>query len=124
MAQLPKKSRALNIYGAYLILAGLAGYLSNPEKAKTALYSGSLFGILLLTCGFLLARKQPWAAKLGFGLCALLSVTFAWRATVGWIAVSSGNDDKLFAAALITTMFIGALLTLKALWKKAPNAIA
>lgn len=118
MSELKRKSTALNIFGAYLILAGLAGFLSNPEKAKTALYSGGLFGSLLLVCGILLAYQKAWAAKVGLGLCALLALTFSWRATVGWIAVSNGQSEKLFAAALISTMLIGALVTLRALLKK------
>ena len=34
----------LILYGGFLIVMGLAGYLSNPEKAKTALMSGGTFG--------------------------------------------------------------------------------
>jgi uncharacterized membrane protein (UPF0136 family) len=118
MLAVNKKSRPLNIYGIYLIVAGLAGYLSNPEKAKTALYSGAFFGILLLTCAFLVAKNKAWAVKVAFGVLALLSFTFLWRSTVGWMAVYSGQSEKLFAAALISSMFLGALLTLKALLKK------
>jgi uncharacterized membrane protein (UPF0136 family) len=118
MEQVNQKSRALYIFGTYLIIAGLVGYLTNPAKAATALYSGAVFGTLLLTCGFLLTKNQSWAAKAGFGLCVLLSIIFSWRASVGWIAVYGGNNDKLFAAVLISTMLIGALLTIKALWKK------
>ncbi|MHC4831494.1 MAG: hypothetical protein ACYTFT_14255, partial [Planctomycetota bacterium] len=47
---------ALCVYGAFLILAGLAGYLSNPEKAKTALMSGGTFGLLNLGLGWLALR--------------------------------------------------------------------
>jgi len=117
MENLIQKTRALYYFGAYLILAGMAGYLSNPEKAKTALYSGSLFGVLMLTSGFLLSKNKAWALKVALGLCALLSLTFSWRAIVGWIAVYNGNTDKLFAAALITSMLLGALLTLNVLRK-------
>ena len=117
MLELKRKAKALNLYGAYLIVAGLAGYLSNPEKAKTALYSGGLFGTLLLVSGFLVASQKTWASKLGLGLCAFLSLTFLWRASAGWIAVYNGNSEKLFAATLITTMLIGGLITLKALLK-------
>ena len=31
-------------YGLFLISMGLAGYASNPDKAKTALMSGGTFG--------------------------------------------------------------------------------
>ncbi len=38
----------LILYGAFMILVGLAGYVSNPEKAKTAQMSGGTFGALLI----------------------------------------------------------------------------
>ena len=41
-----KTAGRLIFYGAFLIVMGLAGYLSNPEKAKTALMSGGAFGAL------------------------------------------------------------------------------
>lgn len=113
-----KKPKALFIFGSYLILAGLAGYLSNPEKAKTALMSGGVFGALNLLCGFLLMKGHAWAAWVGLGLSGLLAATFTWRATVGWMAVANGQSEKLFAAALISSMLVGALLTLKALWPR------
>ena len=31
-------------YGTFLVAMGLVGYLSNPDKATTALISGGLFG--------------------------------------------------------------------------------
>ena len=40
----------------YLIVMGLVGYLSNPEKAKTALMSGGTFGALSILWGVLGAR--------------------------------------------------------------------
>ena len=122
MLELKRKSLSLNIFGAYLIVAGVIGFLSNPEKAKTALYSGGIFGTLLLICGVLLAYQKAWAAKVGLGLCAFLALTFAWRASVGWIAVSNGQNEKLFAAGLISTMLLGALVTLRSLLKK-PKAL-
>ena len=36
----------LILYGGGLIVLGLLGYLSNPEKAKTALMTGGTFGAL------------------------------------------------------------------------------
>jgi len=119
MENAERKSRALLFFGTYLIAAGLAGYLSNPEKAATALISGGLFGALSIGCGLLLRRGISFAAKLGIGLCALLTFTFAWRSAVGWTAVVNGNSEKLFAACLITSMLIGALATIRVLLKRA-----
>jgi uncharacterized membrane protein (UPF0136 family) len=113
-----KKSKALILFGAYLLVAGLIGYLSNPSKALTALYSGGLFGLLSIASGILLKRGYQWALKVGLALVSLLIVTFAWRASVGWLAVSNGASEKLFAAALISSMLLAAIFTLKALLKR------
>jgi uncharacterized membrane protein (UPF0136 family) len=113
-----KKSKALLLFGAYLLVAGLIGYLSNPSKALTALYSGGLFGLLSIASGIHLQRGNPWALKAGLALVSLLVVTFSWRASVGWFAVSNGASEKLFASALISSMLLAAFFTLKALLKK------
>lgn len=42
----------------------------------------------------------------------LLTLVFAWRASVGWKAVLAGNSDKLFAASLITAMLVGSVVML------------
>jgi uncharacterized membrane protein (UPF0136 family) len=113
-----KKSKALIFFGIYLIVAGLAGYLSNPTKAATALFSGGLFGLLSIGSGFLLKQGKQWALKVGITLSSFLVLVFSWRASVGWIAVYNGNSEKLFASALISSMLIAALLTLFLLYPR------
>ncbi len=75
----------LILYGGFLIVMGLAGYLSNPEKAKTALMSGGTFGALSILWGFLGARGARWSLPAAIVTTGLLAVVFAWRATVGWL---------------------------------------
>ena len=48
-----KTAGYLILYGAFLIIMGLLGYLSNPEKAQTALLSGGTFGALSIVWGVL-----------------------------------------------------------------------
>lgn len=99
-------------YGLFLIIIGVTGYLSNPEKAKTALMSGGLFGGLAIVCGVLRARGAHWAGKVALGLTGVLALIFTWRATVGWLAVAQGNADKLTAAVLITLMLGATVATI------------
>ncbi|MFN0069584.1 MAG: TMEM14 family protein [Limisphaerales bacterium] len=104
--------KSILAYGAFLILAGVAGFLSNPEKAKTALMSGGLFGALSLLWGWLAVQGRRWAVWAALVTAGLLTLTFAWRATVGWRQVAAGNEDKLFAAVLISTMLAASLALL------------
>jgi hypothetical protein len=96
--------------GSYLILAGIAGYVSNPEGAKTALISGGMFGSLSIVCGLLVRFGMSRARTAGLALMALLAGAFIWRATVGWMAVAGGDDGKMFAAGLISSMLVAVLL--------------
>jgi uncharacterized membrane protein (UPF0136 family) len=109
MGENMKKSYALIIFGVYLIVAGFVGYLSNPAKALTALYSGGVFGLMSVTSGLLLNNGKQWALKLGASIVSLLVFVFSWRAIVGWYAVLGGQSEKLFASSLITSMLIAAL---------------
>ena len=99
-------------YGAFLIAVGIAGYLSNPEKAATAVLSGGTFGTLSIAWGLLLRRGHAWARRGAVATTGLLAVVFTWRASVGWIAVAAGQSEKLVAAALISAMLVASLATL------------
>jgi len=103
-------ARAFLFLGGYLILAGIAGYLSNPEGAKTALISGGGFGGLCLVWGILLASGFRWAKWPGLATMALLCAAFVWRSIVGWLSVAGGESEKLFAASLITSMLVVTVL--------------
>ena len=120
-----KTAGYLMLYGAFLIGMGLAGYLSNPEKAKTALMFGGTFGALSILWGVLGARGVRWCLPAALVTTGLLAAVFAWRASMGWLAVMDGKPDKLFAAVLITSMLAASALMLPALFwsaKPCPNA--
>lgn len=99
-------------YGAFLVAAGIAGYLSNPEKAATALASGGAFGALSAAWGLLLRRGRAWARPAALATTGLLAAVFTWRAAASWLAVLGGRPEKAFAAALITAMLAASLMTL------------
>ncbi len=112
-----KDSKWLIGYGVFLFLCGLAGYLSNPVAAKTALMSGSLFGFISLVWGFLLGKGFGFARWAAILTCAFLSIIFGWRASVSWAAVADGAP-KAFAATLITLMLIASAATVVRLLRR------
>lgn len=114
----------LILYGAFLIVMGLLGYLSNPEKAKTALMSGGAFGALSIVWGVLGARGFRWSLPAAVVTTGLLTLVLVWRASVGWLAVMDGKREKLFAASLITLMLAASVPMLLRLLKarKTPEA--
>ena len=119
-----KTAGYLILYGAFLIVMGLLGYLSNPEKAKTALMSGGTFGALSLVWGVLGARGVRWTLPAAVVTTGLLALVLVWRASVGWLAVIDGNREKLFAASLITLMLAASVLMLLGLLKSRKTAEA
>lgn len=112
-----KTAGYLILYGTFLIVIGLAGYLSNPEKAKTALMSGGTFGALSILWGVLGARGVRWSLWAAIITTGFLALIFTWRASIGWLAVMDGKSEKLVAAVLITAMLAASALLLPCLWK-------
>ena len=100
------------LYGAFLIAAGVAGYLSNPEKAKTALMSGGTFGGLSIVWGVLALQGTAWSRVAAIATTGFLAAVFTWRAGVAWATVLGGNSDKLFTACLISSMLTASLALL------------
>jgi uncharacterized membrane protein (UPF0136 family) len=98
-------------FGAFLIICGAAGYLSNPAEARTALISGGTFGSLSCFWGCMMLRGYRWSRWAGLATTLLLLGAFSWRAWAGWKAFAMG-EPKLFAASLITLMLVATLATL------------
>lgn len=104
-------------FGLFLIVCGVLGFLSNPEKAKTALISGGTFGVLSAAWGIWFlkgGRKLAWIAAAGTTL--LLIAAFSWRSIASWQAFAAG-EPKLIAALLISAMWIGSVASFVVLFK-------
>ena len=102
-------------YGAFLIAVGVVGYLSNPEKAATALISGGTFGALSIVWGLLLRSGRDWARWAATATTGFLTLVFVWRSTASWMAYGGGQSEKLVAATLITAMLAASVVTLAVL---------
>jgi uncharacterized membrane protein (UPF0136 family) len=112
-----KHERWLVGYGVFLFACGVAGFLSNPTAAKTALISGSVFGGLAVLWGVLLAKGNGFAKWAALGMSVMLCGIFGWRSTASWQAVMDGKP-KEFAAILISIMLIGSIATVVKLLRR------
>lgn len=112
-----KTAGYLVLYGCFLILMGFAGFLSNPEKAKTALMSGGTFGAISILWGVMGARGARWSLPAAMATTGLLAIVFTWRAGAGWLAVFDGQAEKQFAASLISLMLAASIAMLLRLIK-------
>lgn len=104
-------------YGVFLFLCGLAGYLSNPAAAKTALISGSAFGGLSVVWGILLGKGFGWVKWAALVTTLMLCVVFSIRSFISWQKVMA-DEPKAFAASLITLMLLGSIATVVKLLRR------
>ena len=124
MQKCVKIGRLYISFGIFLIVCGVAGYISNPAAAKTALMSGGTFGVLSALWGFWMLKGGRLLVLIAAGLTTLmLCGAFTWRSTVSWQAYSDG-EPKLFAAILITAMLFGSVASLVQLLRSSKALLA
>lgn len=109
-------AKLLLFYGLLLIALGVAGFLSNPEKAKTALITGGIFGGLSLLWSHL-SQKNQWSLYAAFFTTLLIFLATAGRAVISWKIVLAGHSEKTLVATLITLMSLSSLFVMPILIK-------
>lgn len=114
----------LVIFGIFLILLGVIGYVTHPEKAHTALIFGGGFGALSVLWGILAAKGMRWNKPAALLTAILLSVACVWRASLGWLAVANGQSEKVFASLVITLMLAVSAVMLVVLLKDRRTGVA
>ena len=110
--KLPSLSWWLLGYGAFVFSMGVIGYLSNPEKAVTALKSGGMVAGLAVVWAMGWLCQRRWALFGAAATLGLVGAAFVWRSTVSWMAYFSGESQKLPAALLITAMLVATVVVL------------
>ena len=66
-------------YGAFLIVCGIASVALIGWKAKTALVSGGLSGVIVITIGHFISQGSTVAQVAGLLWCLALFGVFCWR---------------------------------------------
>lgn len=74
-------SSLLFCYGLFLILCGVVSVIFIGLKAKTALFSGGLSGLIAMGIGYLVYTQTYCADIAGIILTLALCCVFAWRST-------------------------------------------
>jgi predicted neutral ceramidase superfamily lipid hydrolase len=103
-------------FGIFLAACGLAGWAAAgfTAKARTAILSGSMSGLLMVVAGLLAASNHLALRKIGTiagtVLSMLFAAVFAWRASVAWADTLQGGP-KLYVALLLSVMALAALVS-------------
>jgi hypothetical protein len=66
-------------YGVFLIGCGIVSVLLIGLKAKTALASGGISGIIAITIGHFISQGSDAARVAGLVVCLALFIVFCWR---------------------------------------------
>ena len=74
-------------YGAFLILCGIVSVMLIGMKAKTALASGGLSGVIMITIGHFISHDSMAAQIAGLLVCFALFVVFCWRSAKTLFAI-------------------------------------
>jgi len=74
-------STLLYVYGTFLILCGIISVIFIGLKAKTALMSGGMSGLLAILIGYFVSTGSHNALILGTLLTLGLFKVFSWRST-------------------------------------------
>jgi hypothetical protein len=71
----------LTLYGVFLILCGIVSVVFIGMKAKTALASGGISGVVALLMAWLISRDIDSGRIGGIALAIMLFLVFSWRST-------------------------------------------
>ena len=84
-------------YGVFLILCGIVSVIFIGPKAKTALMSGGMSGLLSILIAYFIQQGSGYAPLFGLILPGALFIVFAWRSTKTLFRIFellSGSGDK------------------------------
>lgn len=110
----------LIFYGTFLIVCGATAVILIGKKAKTALISGGLSGLLSFLTAWLIWQREAWGPRAGVILTLVLTLVFAWRGTATFIVLlqkmvtgeKEGLTGKGIAFLIISAMFVVSMIAL------------
>lgn len=66
-------------YGLFLVICGIVSVILIELKAKTALASGGISGVIGMTLGWLVMKQNTTAQVVAIGFTIALLIVFSWR---------------------------------------------
>jgi len=74
-------------YGIFLILCGVVSVTLIGLKAKTALVSGGISGVIIITIGHFISEGVTGSKAAGLLVCFALFIVFCWRSAKTFFTV-------------------------------------
>ena len=106
-------------YGIFLILCGIVSVILIGLKAKTALVSGGVSGVIAITIGHFISLGSTGAQFAGLLVCFALFIVFCWRSAKTLFTllelIPAGHPDlkgKAIAFLIISLMAVVSVIVL------------
>lgn len=107
----------LLLYGTFLVVCGVVGYMLTGETSSSSLFNGGVFGSLIIVMGLLLRQGRPWTMPAAVSATAIFTLTFVWRSVVQWTEVAQGASSHIGVAILLSFMFVVSAVVLSIMFK-------
>lgn len=100
-------------YGAFLLLAGVIGWIATGEASTSALLNGGIFGSLMMALGVLVRHGRMWTYPAAMSATGIFTLTFAWRGVLQWQHVITDDPSRVWVAILLSVMFAASAVVLR-----------
>jgi uncharacterized membrane protein (UPF0136 family) len=107
----------LVLYGLFLFLCGILGYLATRETSTSSLLNGGIFGTLMCLGGLLGRQGRLWTLPAAVSATSVFTLTFLWRGILQWYHAVTDDTSRWIVAVLLTLMFAASCAMLVVLLK-------
>ena len=107
----------LIVYGMFLVASGVVGYFLTTGSSASSLFNGGVFGTFVIVLGLLHRQGRMWTQPASLSAIAIFLLTFTWRSSIQWYAVSQGNSERVGISILLTMMSIVSAVLLAVLFR-------
>lgn len=107
----------LVLYGLFLFLCGILGYLATRETSTSSLLNGGIFGTLMCIGGLLGRQGRMWTLPAAVSATAVFTLTFLWRGSLQWYHTVTDDASRWLVSVLLTLMLFASGIMLAILLK-------
>jgi hypothetical protein len=126
----PPLTKWLIIYGVVVLVIAILAVMYRPAAgeigfnptAKSALIAGGICGGLAIFWGILLSQGISWARIAAIVTVVVFAAAFTCRGILAWRAFAGGQNEKWYAAAMISATWIASIVLLIRLLSSAARA--
>lgn len=98
------------LYGTFLVVCGLIGFVLTSEHSTSSLANGIVGGLLMIVLGVMHNQKRPFTLPASIGAAGIFTLTFIWRSIVQWKHALDSAEFVPLAVLLTIMMIVSSLM--------------